>query len=170
MEYRKLHYLNKKLLLLTLLVLLLTIFFVVYDIAIDVYHHAPREHVVLEVIVFSLLIGCGVLINLFLYKNELRIFTNALDKDFQILSLTERNMRISTALSASILQQFHEWGLSDSEVDVAFLLIKGFSSQEIAKARSTTEKTVREQASSIYRKSGINGRAELSAFFLEDLL
>jgi hypothetical protein len=35
---------------------------------------------------------------------------------------------------------------------------------------STTEKTTRAQATVIYEKSGLNGRSELSAFFLEDLL
>ena len=33
-----------------------------------------------------------------------------------------------------------------------------------------TERTVRDQAGAIYRKSGLAGRAELSAYFLEDLL
>ena len=32
------------------------------------------------------------------------------------------------------------------------------------------ERTVREQARSLYRKSGLTGRADLAAFFLEDLL
>ena len=33
-----------------------------------------------------------------------------------------------------------------------------------------SERTVRQHAVSVYRKSGLAGRAELSAFFLEDLL
>jgi len=33
-----------------------------------------------------------------------------------------------------------------------------------------SERTVREQARSVYAKSGLTGRASLSAFFLEDLL
>ncbi len=36
--------------------------------------------------------------------------------------------------------------------------------------RSTTETTIRQQALALYRKSGLGSRAELSAFFLEDLL
>ena len=36
--------------------------------------------------------------------------------------------------------------------------------------RATSERTVREQARSIYTKAGLTGRAALSAFFLEDLL
>ncbi|HOZ25356.1 MAG TPA: hypothetical protein PLI83_11310, partial [Thermomonas sp.] len=40
----------------------------------------------------------------------------------------------------------------------------------IAQARGTSEKTARVQSSAIYAKSGLAGRSELSAFFLEDLL
>lgn len=66
--------------------------------------------------------------------------------------------------------QFGEWLLSPGEKDVALLLIKGLSMKEIAEIRSTQEKTVRQQATNIYRKSGLSGRQELAAFFLEDIL
>jgi DNA-binding CsgD family transcriptional regulator len=42
--------------------------------------------------------------------------------------------------------------------------------KEIADARGTAERTARQQALAVYRKAGLGGRAELSAFFLEDLL
>ena len=67
-------------------------------------------------------------------------------------------------------QQFSLWHLSPSEKDVALLLIKGFSMKEIADFRSTHEKTVRQQATTIYKKSSLSGRQELAAFFLEDIL
>jgi len=53
---------------------------------------------------------------------------------------------------------------------VALLLLKGLSFEEIASVRDTKEKTVRQQASSIYRKSGLNGRHEFAAWFFEDFL
>ena len=52
----------------------------------------------------------------------------------------------------------------------ALLLLKGLSTREVAAVRSTSERTVREQARSVYVKAGLTGRAALSAFFLEDLL
>ena len=42
--------------------------------------------------------------------------------------------------------------------------------KEIAAIQEKSERTVRQHAVSVYRKSGLAGRAELSAFFLEDLL
>lgn len=62
------------------------------------------------------------------------------------------------------------WLLSPGEKDVALLLIKGLAMKEIAVIRNTQEKTVRQQATNIYKKSGLSGRQELSAFFLEDIL
>ncbi len=73
-------------------------------------------------------------------------------------------------LRSMIDQQFSSWELSLSERDVALLLIKGFSMKEIAEFRNTHEKTVRHQATTIYRKSGLSGRQALAAFFLEDIL
>ena len=50
------------------------------------------------------------------------------------------------------------------------LLLKGLSHKEIAAIRNVGEATVRQQAGSIYRKAGLEGRRDLAAFFLEDLL
>ena len=73
-------------------------------------------------------------------------------------------------LSQAIDLQLEAWQLSAAEKEVAFLLLKGLSLKEIAQARGTSEKTTRVQAGAVYSKSGLAGRSELSAFFLEDLL
>jgi DNA-binding CsgD family transcriptional regulator len=73
-------------------------------------------------------------------------------------------------LGTLIDRQFAEWQLSPAEREVALLLLKGLSLKAIADLRETSERTVRQQALAIYRKGGIAGRAELSAFFLEDML
>lgn len=73
-------------------------------------------------------------------------------------------------LSKAIDQQLTKWKLTAAEKEVAFLLLKGMSLKEIAEIRNTAEKTARVQSMAIYSKSGLAGRSELSAFFLEDLL
>lgn len=72
--------------------------------------------------------------------------------------------------SSLIQKQFDDWALTQSEKEVALLLLKGLSLEEIAQVRDTKEKTVRQQASSCYRKANVSGRHELAAFFFEDLL
>ncbi len=73
-------------------------------------------------------------------------------------------------LGAAIDRQFDKWGLTPAERDVALLQLKGLRHKEIADLRKTSERTVRQQALSIYRKAGLSGRTDLAAFFLEDLL
>ena len=73
-------------------------------------------------------------------------------------------------LGTAIERQFERWELTNAEAEVGLFLLKGLSHKEIAKFRQTSERTVREQARALYRKSGLGGRSSLSAFFLEDLL
>lgn len=73
-------------------------------------------------------------------------------------------------LGQAIEGQFSRWNLTEAEREVALLILKGLSHKEIATVRAVSERTVREQARSVYSKSGLTGRASLSAFFLEDLL
>ena len=73
-------------------------------------------------------------------------------------------------LALVLKEQFEIWKLTLTEKEVAMLLLKGLSFKEIASVRKTLEKTVRQQASSIYKKADVNGRHSFSAWFIEDLL
>jgi DNA-binding CsgD family transcriptional regulator len=73
-------------------------------------------------------------------------------------------------LGGLIQTQFRDWELTDSEQKVGLLLLKGLSFKEIAALRQTHEKTVRAQASAIYRKAGVSGRHAFAAWFIEDFL
>lgn len=77
---------------------------------------------------------------------------------------------VLNGLGAAIDRQFDRWGLTPAERDVALLQLKGLRHKEIAVLRHTSERTVRQQALAVYRKAGLNGRTDLAAFFLEDLL
>jgi DNA-binding CsgD family transcriptional regulator len=77
---------------------------------------------------------------------------------------------VLNGLGAAIDRQFDRWGLTPAERGVALLQLKGLRHKEIAELRHTSERTVRQQALVVYRKSGLNGRNDLAAFFLEDLL
>jgi len=75
-----------------------------------------------------------------------------------------------SGLGAAIDAQFDRWQLTPAEREIALLMLKGLSHKEIAAVRDASERTVRQQARSIYGKANLSGRAALSAFFLEDLL
>lgn len=65
--------------------------------------------------------------------------------------------------------QFGSWGATKAEEEVGLLILRGLSHKQIAIARGTSEATVRQQAQSIYEKSGLPGKAALLSFFLEGL-
>ena len=96
----------------------------------------------------------------------------------ELASLSDVNEKIlppalATArheLALVLKEQFEIWKLTQTEREVAMLLLKGLSFKEIASVRNTMEKTVRQQASAIYKKSNVSGRHAFSAWFIEDLL
>jgi len=73
-------------------------------------------------------------------------------------------------LGEAIDRQFESWALTPSEREVALLVLKGHSHKRIAWVTGRSEHTVRQHAGSAYQKAGLHGRAELAAFFLEDLM
>ncbi|MBW2360836.1 MAG: helix-turn-helix domain-containing protein [Deltaproteobacteria bacterium] len=81
-----------------------------------------------------------------------------------------RATRLLHGLGSEIDSQFERWSLTPMERQVALLLLKGLGHKEAASVLDRSERTVRQHAVSVYRKSGLAGRAELAAFFLEDLL
>ena len=83
---------------------------------------------------------------------------------------SRETQEVLRGLGEAIDRQFDRWGLTPAEREVALLQLKGLRHKAIAELRQTSERTVRQQALAIYRKSGLDGRNDLAAFFLEDLL
>lgn len=79
------------------------------------------------------------------------------------------NAHLLRGLGEAIEKQLADWGLTAAEKEIATLLLKGLSLKEIAEVRTTSERTVRQQTIALYSKAGLAGRAELAAYFLEDL-
>ncbi len=82
----------------------------------------------------------------------------------------QRARRSLEGLGEAVDDQFREWGLTPAEREVALLLLKGYSHKRVAKATDRSERTARQHAVAVYQKAGLSGRAELAAFFLEDLV
>lgn len=144
-----------------------------FDIASDYRSGTEPRHVLTEggVMVLAML-GLVVLWRQF---RSVQLRANKLSVDLEAARLEAERFRQEAhealrGLGEAIDRQFIRWNLSPAESEVALLLLKGLSHKEIAGLRSTTETTIRQQGLAVYRKSGLRSRAELSAFFLEDLL
>ena len=88
----------------------------------------------------------------------------------RLAELDARSQELGSQYRLAMQRQFDVWELTASEQDVVIMLLKGLSFREISGLRETREKTVRQQASSVYRKAGLANRHELAAWFFEDIL
>jgi DNA-binding CsgD family transcriptional regulator len=73
------------------------------------------------------------------------------------------------SMAVAIDRQFDDWQLTPAEREVALALLKGYSHKAIAARTERSAQTVRSHAAAVYAKAGLSGRAQLSAFFLEDI-
>jgi DNA-binding NarL/FixJ family response regulator len=87
-----------------------------------------------------------------------------------ILEAKENYDALRKGCSQNILLQYEEWKLTSSEKKVASLLIMGECIKNIARIRSLSQNTIKEQASSIYRKARLNERYELSAYIMNNII
>jgi DNA-binding CsgD family transcriptional regulator len=95
----------------------------------------------------------------------------ALRRTIELLRAQEAALDVARgALSEVIEAQFRAWALTPAERDVGFLALKGLDVAEIAELRGAAQGTVRAQLTRIYAKTGVSGRAQFAAFFVEDLL
>jgi DNA-binding CsgD family transcriptional regulator len=78
--------------------------------------------------------------------------------------------RALLSFGLAIDRQFDAWDLSPAEREVALLILKGEGHKQAAALLGRSERTVRQHAVEVYRKAGLRGRAELAAFFLQDLI
>ena len=155
----------------TILLVIMSLNF--FDVFTDITLGVPIWHILSESIIV-LVSGIGAL---FLIK-DIRTRTTNLTKLKQALLISDDKLRnISEEMknarheySAVIQNQFLQWALTPSEREVAMLLLKGLSFKEISAVRNTKEKTVRQQASTIYSKANVEGRHEFAAWFLEDFM
>ncbi len=162
---------NKKIVL--TIILLIVSFSQAWDIVADLTYAFHISHIIIESILV-LFGGLGIVIvwsNTKFLMHELE----EIRSELQVARVDSNKWKMENetlikGLSESIDKKFDEWKLTPSEKEISLLLLKGLSLKYIAEIRDVSERTVRQQSVNIYHKSGLAGRAELSAYFLEDLL
>lgn len=144
-----------------------------FDVLTDIELGVPIWHIVEESIIV-LISGLGasyLIFDIHKRSKQLRQLAETLSESHRHLdNITEKMLQARKEYSEVIHQQFDDWKLTEGEQQVGMLLLKGLSFKEIAAVRSTKEKTVRQQASTIYGKTNLEGRHEFSGWFFEDFL
>lgn len=144
-----------------------------FDMAEDYGTGATAFHLLAEILVVALALSGVAILWRQLRAAERQAYVLSADLQtarFQAERFRDEAREALRGLGDAIDRQFARWNLTPAEREIGLLLLKGLTHKEIAEARATTETTIRQQAWAVYRKSGLRSRAELSAFFLEDLL
>ncbi len=153
---------------------LLVFILITIDITGDYRDGVPWMHLLIEMLILMLSLS-GVVYFGWLYYQFAQAKISFLTQDLALANQhaqqwREANRELIAGLAVQIQKQFDAWQLTPAEAEVGLLMLKGLSHGEIAQLRNASERTIRDQARAVYRKSGVSGRTELSAFFLEDLL
>lgn len=145
----------------------------VVDLVLDDPESWISAHVILEGVIAAMSLGLA----LFLWRRwrrtaySLREVRSSLEERRAERDAWRRSARsLLEGLARAIDEQFGKWELTPSEREVALHLLKGYSHKRIARLTDRSERTVRQHAVAVYRKGDLAGRAELAAFFLEDLM
>ncbi len=156
-----------------ILILLIVIVSNAFDLINDFTTEETAWHIIEESIVITLALTLITYLIINLKRHAVNLQQLRQELESTEYSLEQSNTLIHNArkeYSNVIHQQFDDWQLSQSQQQIALLLLKGLSFNEIAAIRETKEKTVRQQASEIYKKAGVAGRHAFSAWFFEDFL
>jgi len=125
-------------------------------------------------IIFIPLLGVIALIMFLVWsRSRAEIHRTRLDLDATKKELDffrSKNRELIEDVKKAVNEQYKHWGFSESEFEVANLLIRGSSTKQIAAMMQKSEGTVRNQTLAIYRKSGMTGRNDLAAFFLNEFI
>lgn len=150
-----------------------TIALFVWDHASDNHESAPLHHVVIELLMLLVAMACAAY--LWSRLQQARQHERQLSKQLRLAE--ERVSRWQTEehnliqdLRKAIERQFAAWDFTDAEREIAWSLLRGMSMKDIASARDSTDRSIRQQAYVLYHKADLAGRAELSAFFLGGLI
>ena len=160
------------LLVLTLIFLLMVAGGVV-DLILDRPTTLLTPHVAFEVLMVGLSLGAASYLGLGWYQSQTRLIESSMRSkqlERERARWEEEASSLLRGLGPAVSSQFDAWSLTPTERRVALLLLKGLSHKRIARTSQSSERTVRQHAVSVYRKSGLSGRAELSGFFLQPLL
>lgn len=146
----------------------LSISFIILDILIDYtnYVRSSFENEILEIT--HPITHVALFLVIIFYFIILRYLKKA--KDSMIFQKDETIKFIKGEFSASVISFLNLKGLTSAEADVAYLIIKGLSYNEIANQRGSSVNTIRNQASNIFKKLDCSGRSEFVAIIFDDIL
>lgn len=116
-------------------------------------------HLIFEILAVIVLFFGMVLMSV--YISELRLRNNLQARKLNTLK---------DDFDSHVHHLFSDWSLTPVEAEVALLLIRGLSTQDIARLRHCSVGTVKVHSHHVFRKAGVTSRVELMSLFLDEFM
>ncbi len=152
--------------------MIVVILFGMLDIYLDKFKYGDFAHYVIESGIMTFALASATYMWLSYRKSQKNLhtaFETLGNQKRELARWHRKHQELVHDMHSAIKKQMVDWGLSPSEIEVALYLIRGYSHKQISGRLEKSERTVRNQSLNIYKKTGMVGRSELTAFFLEDL-
>ncbi len=153
-------------------VLVVVLALLIFDLAADMAEEVGLLHLLSEgLAALVAIVGVGLLVDRIrrLHRQQRRLAQRLELSESEAQMWREETADLRRGLRSAMDRQFDRWELTPAEREIAMYLLRGLSHKQIAGRRKASERTVRQQAHMLYRKAGMAGRSDLSAFFLSDL-
>ncbi len=146
------------------------VLFAIVDVVLDTLEHGEID---LHIIIEAIMLGAALVSLILLWSGfqvRLRRGADSLQRtQREFAEFRSRHADSIEGMRQAMQDQFERWKFSETEKRIADALIRGYSLKQIAGLHDKSERTVRNQTTVIYEKSGMTGRSDLAAFFLADL-
>jgi len=162
-----------KLKFLTMLFFLIVIVTSISDFAADIERGANVLHIVQEAVVCLLALSLLLILSWnarVLAKQNAQLLIDLNEAKIDSMQASKELISAKRNFGEEISKQFSSWGLTESESDIALFTLKGYSGKEIADFRHASDKTVRNQLTSVYKKSATTSKVSFIAWFMEGAL
>jgi len=94
----------------------------------------------------------------------------SIDKSQSLLEKSATKIRSKKVSVHDVIEsQLSEWGLTATEQEISYLILKGSSFKDIAEHRNVSVATIYKHADKIYKKSNVSSRHDFVGYFLDEL-
>jgi DNA-binding CsgD family transcriptional regulator len=151
------------------LLIIILIIINLYDIIFHILNEGSLNlHQKLEATILFFITILIFLIRIYHISKFKKLSSEVLKKEKEVSIYKKKYKNSIKQIKKGIEEQFNYWQFTQEEKKIAKYLILGYSFKQIAGMLNKSEKTVRNQSLSIYKKSGMISRNDLAGFFLYD--
>jgi len=137
---------------------------VVHDVRDHWQSHMSYQGTELLHITFEIVAVISLVIGIFEVLNKVRYL------EIEKLRQTNQLKHLREDFDELVHRKFSNWGLSPAERDVALMMLRGLTVEQISEIRDVSKGTIKVQSHKIMQKADVGSRVEFMSIFLDDFI